>query len=156
MLSGVIVNLDNLVGISLEKITPDAAVIGRLLSAAKRNIADAYVVEISAENRFDAAYKAIMQLANAALQANGFRTLTSKPGHHVTMIQSLSQTIGVDRQRIIVLDALRKQRNVADYSGDIVPSSSVEECVSQAESLLKTVVHWLNENKPELLRNREE
>jgi hypothetical protein len=83
----------------LEKVTPDVAVIGRLLSAAKRNIADAHVSEISAENRFDAAYKAIMQLANAALQANGFRTLTSKPGHHMTMIQTLSQTVGVDRGR---------------------------------------------------------
>jgi len=88
--------------------------IGRLLSAAKLNIADAHVKEISAENRFDAAYKAIMQLANTALQANGFRTLTSKPGHHMTMIQTLTQTIGLDKQQVIVLDALRKQRNVAD------------------------------------------
>lgn len=55
MLSGVVMSLDNLVGISLEKITPDATVIGRLLSAAKRNIADAHVKEISAETRFDAA-----------------------------------------------------------------------------------------------------
>lgn len=148
--------LDNLIGISLEKVTPDAAVIGRLLSAAKRNIADAHVREITAENRFDAAYKAIMQLANAALQANGFRTLTSKPGHHMTMIQTLSQTVGVDRQTVIVLDALRKQRNVADYSGDIVPASTVEGCVSHAESLQKTVVHWLNEIKPELLGNEKE
>lgn len=143
-------NLDNLVGISLENITPDMAVIARLLSAAKRNIADAHVREISSENRFDAAYKAIIQLANAVLQANGFRTLTSKPGHHMTMIQTLSQTVGVDRQTVIVLDALRKQRNVADYSGDIVPDSAVEECVWNAESLLKVVVSWLNENKPEL------
>lgn len=149
-------SLDNLVGISLEKVTPDAAVIGRLLSAAKRNIADAHVREISAENRFDAAYKAIMQLANAALQANGFRTLTSKPGHHMTMIQTLSQTVGVDRQTTIVLDALRKQRNVADYSGDIVPASAVEECVSHAEVLLNSVASWLKANKPELLRNEKE
>jgi hypothetical protein len=153
MLSGVVMSLDNLVGISLEKITPDAAMIARLLSAAKRNIADANVTEISAENRFDAAYKAIMQLANAALQANGFRTLTSKPGHHMTMIQTLSQTIGLARQRVIVLDALRKQRNAADYSGDIVPTSAVEECVSHAEFLLEAVVRRLNENKPELIRN---
>lgn len=123
--------LDKLVGISLEKVAPDAAMIGRLLSAARRNIADARVTEISAENRFDAAYKAIMQLANAALQANGFRTLTSKPGHHMTMIQTLSKTIGVDKQTVIVLDALRKQRNVADYSGDVVPMSAVEECRGQ-------------------------
>ena len=66
-------------------------------------------MEISAENRFDAAYKAIMQLSNAALQANGFRTLTSKPGHHMTMIHVLSQTIDLDKQTVIVLDALRKQ-----------------------------------------------
>jgi hypothetical protein len=39
---------------------------------------------LSNENRFDAAYKAIMQLSNAALQAAGFRTLTSKTGHHQT------------------------------------------------------------------------
>lgn len=140
-------SLDNLVGISLEKIAPDAGVISRLLSAAKRNIADAHVMEISAENRFDAAYKAIMQVANAALQANGFRTLTSKPGHHMTMIQTLNQTVGLDRQTVIVLDALRKQRNVADYSGDIVPESAVRECVSRADALLNFVANWLEENK---------
>ena len=145
-------SLDNLVGVSLERITPDEVMIGRLLSAAKRNIADANVTEISAENRFDAAYKAIMQLAKAVLQANGFRTMTSKPGHHMIMIQALGQTIGMDRRQVIVLDALRKQRNVADYSGDIVPPSTVEECVSHAEFLLGAVAHWLNENKPELLR----
>jgi len=72
--------LDNLIGISLERVMPDATAIRRLLEAAARNIKDAHVEEVSAENRFDAAYKTIMQLANASLQANGFRTLTSKPG----------------------------------------------------------------------------
>lgn len=143
--------LDNLLGISLERIEPDAVSIGRLLTAARRNIADAHVMAISAENRFDAAYKAIMQLANAALQANGYRTLTSKPGHHMTMLQLLKQTIGLDQQSVIVLDALRKQRNVADYSGDVVPLNAVEECVARAEALELAVVRWLQENKPELL-----
>lgn len=143
--------LDNLIGISLEPISPDATTIQRLLSAAQRNIQDAQVVEISAENRFDAAYKAIMQLANAALQANGFRTLTSKPGHHMTMIQSLGQTIGLDRNAIIILDALRKQRNVADYSGGIVPLSALEECIASAGELQREVKRWLQTNKPELV-----
>lgn len=144
-------SLDNLVGITLEKVSPDADAIKRLLSAAERNIKDARVLEISAENRFDAAYKAIMQLANAALQANGFRTLTSKPGHHMTMIQSLGQTIGLEKSTVIVLDALRKQRNVADYSGDIVPSSAVQECIAKAEELLVAIRQWLQANKPDLL-----
>ena len=145
------VGLESLIGNTLEKIETDTTVIKRLLSSAERNIADAHVMEISPENRFDAAYKAIMQLSNVALQANGYRTLTSKPGHHMTMIQVLSQTIGLDKQTVIILDALRKQRNVADYSGDIVPASAVNECVLHAENLLCDVNHWLKENKPELI-----
>ena len=144
-------SLEKLVGISLETIGPDSAAIKRLLAAAERNIADSRVEAISNETRFDAAYKAIMQLANAALQANGLRTLTSKPGHHMTLIQALNQTIGLDRQTVIVLDALRKQRNVADYSGDAVPASAAEECRRQAVNLLETVRFWLQDNKPELL-----
>ncbi|MCP3664721.1 MAG: DNA-binding protein [Gammaproteobacteria bacterium] len=144
-------SLENLVGKSLEQIEPDATVINRLLSSAERNISDAHVIEISPENRFDAAYKAIMQLANAALQANGFRTLTSKPGHHMTMIQALGQTIDLDRETVIVLDALRKQRNVADYSGDMVPMSAVDECIQHAENLLNVVRQWLTKTKAELI-----
>ena len=145
-------SLKNLVGISLQKVNPDITMIQRLLIAAKRNINDAHVNEISSENRFDAAYKAIMQLANLALQANGYRTLTSKPGHHMTMIQSLTQTAGIEKHIVIVLDALRKQRNVADYSGDIVPNSAVNECIGQAEDLLLCINDWLKNNKPELLK----
>jgi len=144
-------SLDNLVGKTLEKVEPDKQSINRLLNAAKRNIADAHVGAVSQENRFDAAYKAIMQLANLALQANGYRTLTSKPGHHQTMLQSLVTSIGLDRDTMIVLDSLRKQRNVADYSGDIVSEASMRECIVQAEKLLVTVVTWLKENKPVFL-----
>ena len=118
------------------------------MSAAQRNIADAHIAQVSAEIRFDAAYKAIMQLANAALQANGYRTLTSKPGHHMTMIQTLPQTVGLDSDTMIILDALRKQRNVADYSGDIVPESAVTECITHAEKLYQVVNVWIKKNRP--------
>jgi len=144
-------SLDNLIVISLEKVEPNKTMINRLLLAAKRNIKDSSVQEISSENRFDAAYKAIMQLANLSLQVNGFRTLTSKPGHHMTMIQSLTQTIYASKGTVIVLDALRKQRNIADYSGGFVPISAVEECISSAQSLFEDVELWLKKNKPEFI-----
>lgn len=143
--------LDKLVGITLDRIKPDASVVKRLISSAERNIADAHVLEISAENRFDVAYKAIMQLANAALQANGYRTLTNKPGHHMTMIQTLNQTADIDKLTVITLDALRKQRNVSDYSGDVIPASAVEECILHAENLSRDIKRWLKENRPELI-----
>ena len=132
-------SLQNLIGVSLETIEVDGAAIRRLLAAAERNIADSHV-------------KAIMQLANAALQANGFRTLTSRPGHHSTMIQVLNQTAGLDNPTVILLDALRKQRNLADYSGDPISASTAEDCTRQAESLFEVLRHWLSDNNPELLK----
>lgn len=144
--------LDNLLGMSLERIEADPLTIQRLLEAAQRNIRDAEVEVISNENRIDAAYKAIMQMANAALQANGYRTLSSKPGHHQTMIQTLPKTIGLDTEIMIVLDALRKQRNVADYSGDLVADSAVAECIDQARRLWMKISEWLKSEHPELLK----
>ena len=142
-----LMSLDNLTGKTLERITPDSAGINRLINAAQRNIVDAKIAQLSAEGRFDAAYRAIMQLANAALQACGYRTLTSVPGHHQTMIQSLVKTVGIERETIIVLDTMRKQRNVADYSGDLIPESTVKECIEQAEALFLKVSAWLQERK---------
>ena len=143
--------LQNLLGVSLAEVAPDRAAVTRLLAAASRNIADAKLSALSAENRFDAAYKAIMQLSMLALLANGFRTLTSKPGHHQTAIQTLPKTVGIATEQVIVLDALRKLRNVADYSGDLVPESAVRECIESAEALLAHVKGWLDANKPELV-----
>ncbi|MDP1635847.1 MAG: hypothetical protein Q8L69_14335, partial [Gallionellaceae bacterium] len=99
--------LDNLLGLSLERVQPDAASIARLLEAAQSSLADAQLPGLSSEGRFDLAYKAIMQTANAALQANGFRTLTSKPGHHQTMIQTLPRTIDLDKPTVLLLDQMR-------------------------------------------------
>lgn len=143
--------LDNLLGRSLESISPDASTIKRLLQASERSLTDAKLPDISPEGRFDMAYKAIMQLANLSLQANGFRTLTSKPGHHQTMIQTLPMTLGLDGDTVIVLDSLRKQRNVIDYSGDVVSNSMAATAVEQAESLQAAVTSWLKRRRPELL-----
>lgn len=143
--------LGNLLGISLDAIAPDKAQVVKLLAAAERNIADAQLDGLSTENRFDAAYKAILQLATVALHANGYRTLTSKPGHHQTAIQTLPLTVGLPQAKVIVLDALRKQRNLSDYSGDLVPNSAATECLVSAKDLLAHVRAWLTTQKPELL-----
>ena len=136
-------SLQNLLGISLDSVTPDAAHVARLLAAAERNILDAQLDGLSAENRFDAAYKAIMQLAMLALYVKGYRTLTSKPGHHQTAIQTLPLTVGTPARQVIVLDALRKQRNLSDYSGDLVPDSVVVDCLASAKDLFAQVHAWL-------------
>ena len=86
--------LDSLLAIhKLVRQSPDKAGIGRLLGAADRNLADAKLQALSADNRFDAAYKCIMQCAMLGLWANGWRTSTSQPGHHQTAIQTQDQTL---------------------------------------------------------------
>ena len=77
-------SLQNLVGVSLDAIAPSRDTVTRLRSAAKRQIADAQVAGVSAETRFASAYTAIRMLADLALNAHGYRTLTSRPGHHQT------------------------------------------------------------------------
>ena len=51
---------------------------------------------------------------------------------------------------VIVLDALRKQRNINDYEGDPISEQAVAECIKQAEQLYKVVTAWLAINRPDL------
>ena len=129
--------------------TPDG--VQRLLAAAARNLADAQIAQLSPENRFDAAYKCILQCAMLGLWARGYRTSTSQPGHHQTALQALPLTMGLPSDVIIVLDALRKQRNLNDYEGDPVSDGVVTECLSQAHALLAHTRHFLQAQFPDLL-----
>jgi len=143
--------LDNLVKIGRIKAhVTDRTEIGDLLAAARRNLADARAENISTENRFDAAYKFIMQCALVALMANGFRPDTKVPGHHQTVIQSLSKTLDLDGARVAVLDTLRNKRNLSDYTGKQIDSASLDTCIDEAQRLLGDVEAWLASNRPEL------
>ena len=128
---------------------PDAAAIGKLLQSARQNLADARVEQISANNRFDAAYKCILQCAMLGLWANGWRTSTSQPGHHQTAIQTLDQTLDVPKPDLIVLDALRRQRNVNDYEGDPIADATLHACMQAADKLLGHTLRWLEAHHPE-------
>ena len=123
----------------------------RLLDSAARNLNDAQLTALSTDNRFDAAYKTIMQCAMVGLWANGYRTSTNQPGHHQTTLQALPLTLNLATDSVIIFDALRKQRNLNDYEGDPVTEAAVTECIHQAENLLKHTKQWLKQNKPELL-----
>lgn len=145
--------LENLLKIGqLKSHATDATEVGRLLDAARRNLADAHVKQVSAETRFDAAYKAIMQAALVALMANGYRPDTNRPGHHMTVLQSLPTTIGLSSDRLAVLDAMRRKRNLSDYTGEDVDDVSAENCLHEAERLLGEIQSWLKKNRPSLVR----
>jgi hypothetical protein len=144
--------LQNLLAIQrLQTFEATAEGVQRLLAAAARNLADAKLAVLSADNRFDAAYKTLMQCAMIGLWANGYRTSTSQPGHHQTALQALPLTMGLDKDTVIVLDALRKQRNLGDYEGNPVTDAAVAECLKRAEALLAHTRQWLAKQRPDLL-----
>ena len=87
-----------------------------------------------------------------ALWANGLRPSKSAPGHHRTMIQSLTHSVGLDNDRMLVLDTFRVKRNAIDYTGEDVDAASVESCTEAADHLLQHLNQWLAENRPDLLR----
>jgi hypothetical protein len=145
-------SLDNLLKIKqLQLHHPSNEALLRLLDAAKRNIADAHIEAVSGETRFDAAYKCIMQCAMLGLWLSGYRTSTSQPGHHQTAIQTLPTTIGLSQQTVIILDGLRKQRNVSDYEGDPISDQAVTECIKQAEQLYAHIHAWIAKNRADLV-----
>lgn len=145
-------NLENLERIGrLQPHTSDRREITKLLEAAARHLKDAGNTANSNGSRLTCAYTAIMQSAQAALFANGYRPSTSAGGHHMTMVQALVHTIGLDAARMQTLDAIRRKRNVIDYSGDEAEQSEVEDAIAAGDALLTDVKQWLARNHPELV-----
>lgn len=144
--------LENLLALQrLLSVTPDKAAVARLLRAAQRNLQDAGLEALSADNRFDAAYKTILQCAMLGLLANGYRTSTSQPGHHQTALQALPKSLGVAPERVVVLDTLRRKRNLNDYDGEPVTDATLATCLEEAAALLRHTQDWLRQQHPELL-----
>jgi hypothetical protein len=130
--------LENLLRIGqLKPHSEDAREIDKLLDAAQRSIAEAGVRGISAHTRFEAAYRAVTQNGRAALAAKGYRPDTGSPGQHMAMIQALTLTLEIEAKRVVVLDKLRRKRNLADYTGEGINYESVAACIKVAEQLLR-------------------
>lgn len=143
--------LENLARIG--RLQPHAATreeIRKLLAGAARSLRDADNTSVSNASRLTLAYTAIMEAAQAALFANGFRPSKSEGGHHMTMVQSLVHTIGIEPARMRVLDTIRHKRNVVDYSGEDVEPSDVREAIAAGKALLGNVRAWLAKQHPEL------
>ncbi len=46
-------------------------------------------------------------------------------------------TLGVSPATVRVLDALRKQRNLSDYDGELITDQALNECLQQAQALVR-------------------
>ena len=119
----------------LDKVPYSAELLHKMLATARTRLQDAQ-----------------RTVADAALHAQGWRTSTSKPGHHQTTLQCLVHTLGISPATVRVLDALRKQRNQSDYDGEMVTGQALQECLQQADALYRVAAQkWpvdMNKNAP--------
>lgn len=146
--------LQNLLAIGqLQAHTTDAEAVRRMLDAARRALADARIDTLGNNSRFDLAYKCVMQCAMLGLWVNGYRVSSNQPGHHQAAIQCLALTLGVPAGTVIVLDRLRQVRNVNDYAGDPVSRAALASCIDEAGKLLDRTERWLEEHRPDLIRD---
>lgn len=70
------------------------------------------------------------------LLAAATRNLEEVALQGLTALQCLGWTLGVPGDLQITLDALRKQRNVSDYSGDPVTDQIASACAAEAKRLV--------------------
>jgi len=126
--------------------------IADLLGVIDRDMGDCRTSGLSADWRLAIAYNVAVQVATAALAAEGYRA--AREAHHYRVIQSLAYTIGLDSAVITQLDGFRKKRNISDYErAGAVSDAEAREMISLTEKLRDKLIEWLAANHPELLRD---
>jgi len=107
--------LENLVKIRQLKVEPASKeeIAGLLRSGAVR-LADAKTESLSNESRFDLAYNAAHALSLAALRGAGYRSES-----RYLVFQCTQHTLDLAAEHWRVLDQAHRQRNLAEYEGDI-------------------------------------
>jgi len=128
--------------------TPAPGEIDRLLAAVGRRLEDAAHASLHPETRLEQAYHAILGCAVIGLRTRGFR-VSDRPGHHIVVLESLADTIGISMDRIDYFQTLRDLRNKDIYAGSShVSPSQATEAVGEALRLASETREWLMTQRP--------
>jgi hypothetical protein len=122
------------------------AAIANQFALAARDLHDCKAKGLSDDWRFNIAYNAALQLANAALNAAGFDVGKGESGHF-RAIHSLEFTIGSTAAEVRQLDGFRKKRSQSVYdAAGVVSPTEVKEMIELATALLSRVGQWVRSN----------
>lgn len=132
-------SLDNLVKIGKLKVGPssDGEITG-LVQRGLVKIEDYKRLDLSADSRFDLAYNAAHALCLAALRQAGYRS-----ENRYIVFQCSQHTIGLEPQYWRVLSDAHRERNVAEYEGDIVVNQQLVEALVRVVDIVAERVQEL-------------
>jgi len=120
--------------------------IANLIKLARRDIKDAKLKGLSLDRKFACAYNAVLQLATILLYCKGYKP--KGIGHHITVFEAMKEILGKDYYELAdYFDSCRAKRNITDYDyAGGISEQETEELIKEAESLLKTILRWLEMN----------
>lgn len=115
-----------------------------LRAAIERNLSDAGLAGLSADNRFGLAYEAALLAAKLAIHAAGYR-VKAVPGAHRTTFDALGLALGPTHQdRVDYFELCRRRRNELSYeAANIVTARQAAEILGEARQLVLSVEEWI-------------
>lgn len=121
-----------------------------LRSAVERNLRDAAIPQLSADNRFGLAYEAAMLLAKMAITCAGYRV--KGQGAHQTTFIALKLTLGSSIAKTAsYLDRCRRKRNELSYdAAGVATDTEAAEILTEAYSMQTTIEQWIAQEHPQL------
>lgn len=121
-----------------------------LRSAIARNLKDAAIAELSADNRFSIAYQAALISAKMAIACAGYRV--KGQGAHRTIFEALPLAMGSGMTLSAdYFDRCRRKRNDLTYDSEgIVSANDAIDLAKNAEELVEKVETWIAANHPKL------
>ena len=113
-----------------------------------RNLCDAAIVQLSADNRFGLAYEAALLLAKMAVACAGYRV--KGQGAHQTTLAALKLALGPNVVNTAnYLDRCRRKRNELSYdAAGVATDTEATELLSQAHAMKNIVEEWIGTNYP--------
>jgi hypothetical protein len=117
-----------------------------LRRAVSRNLHDAAVPGLSADNKFGLAYEAGLLLAKMAVACAGYRV--KGQGAHQTTFTSLKLAIGSSiTETASYLDRCRRKRNEISYdTAGLVSDTEAEELLKEVKQFQINIESWIAEN----------
>lgn len=128
----------------MKKLKPHAvdwAQIGRFLASADKKLASARkILAFDEEACLQQAYEAMLKASLGFMFSHGYRA-RSQPGHHIAIIEFVRARIGKEHAALlIVLDRLRRKRNLALYDDrGFVSRRDAEEALEAAREYLSVI-----------------
>lgn len=118
---------------------------------AARALADASIVVVSNDGRFNHAYDAARALATLVVRASGYRVKGAGGGHYNTFLALEAADPESFAEFAAYFDLCRAKRNELSYiSPGIVSRSEVDEILDEVPRFMEAVHQWLLKEHPDL------